>query len=146
MVLTGSIVFAVAALLVLWAAYQFSKAVHSMGVALRRTERKFRKDVKQFDGLTAGVDGVVKIIPMLAYHERVLATSVSQFVEAVNKSGATMAKDSFTSYDELDKYRISVENEYIQQGVPPGEARARAVEHITGGMTMSGVDGLGIGA
>lgn len=142
----SSLVFLVAGMLMLWASYLLRESIAKMQVSLKRTERKFRSDVKKLDGLTASVDSVVKILPLIAYHERVMAASVNSFVEAVNKSGATMAKDSFSSYDELDRYRISVENELIAQGQSPSEARINAVSHITNGMTIDSAEGLGIGA
>jgi len=144
--LLSSVLFLIAAGVTLWASYLFRESIVKLQTGLKRTERKFRTDVKKLDGLASSVDSVVKILPLIAYHERVMASSVNAFVESVNKSGAISSKDSFTSYDELDRYRISVENELIQSGQTPSEARVNAVSHITNGMTMDTIEGLGIGA
>lgn len=87
---------------------------------------------------------LVKNIMMVAFYTKNLQETVTLFSETVNKVSIQPNKNNFSDMEDIEKFRISLVDEYRAQGMSPAEAEVRAAQDVMAEMSGDNLKKFGV--
>lgn len=87
---------------------------------------------------------MAKMMSMNAFYIKTLQATVSAFSDAVNKCTVSPDKTAFKDIDEVERYRISLVDEYMGQGMTREQAEVLASSDVTASITGESIRNFGV--
>lgn len=87
---------------------------------------------------------LVKNLLMCSFYTKHLQETVTLFSDTVNKVSIQPNKNAFSDMEEVERYRISLVDEYMAQGMSPNEAEVRASQDVMATISGDVIKNIGV--